>query len=67
MGASFTGAPIYAKNTEVPVVAVEENSDEYITAVAKANKINESSDEIEIYLEEKLKTEAYQETYNIDI
>ena len=63
----MTGAPIDATNLEVPEVAVEENSDEDITAGAKFTKINKASNEMEIDLEEEQKTEAYQDTLNIDI
>ena len=41
------------------MVAVEENYDEYITEEAKVSKINESSDEMEIDIEEEQKIEAY--------
>ena len=44
--AILTGSPVYAKNSEVLVVAVEAYSDEYITAGSKASKINEASAEI---------------------
>ena len=47
----MTGAPIYATNTEVPAVPVEEDYDEYITAGSKASKTNESRYEMKIYLE----------------
>ena len=46
------GSPIDAKNTEVSVEYVEANSDKDITAGAKAIKINEASDEMEIDLGE---------------
>ena len=67
MEASLTVAPIYATNPEVSAVAVEVNSDEYITSGDKVSKINESSDDMEIDLEEERKAESYQETLNIDI
>ena len=63
----MTVAPVYATNTEVLVVSVEANADEYITSGANASKINESGDETEIDLEKEQNTEAYQETLNIDI
>ena len=63
----MTVAPIYATNPEVSAVAVEVNSDEYITSGDKVSKINESSDDMEIDLEEERKAESYQETLNIDI
>ena len=50
--ASSTGAPIDARNPEVFVVAVESNYEEDITAGAKASKINEASDDMEINIEE---------------
>ena len=56
MEASLSGEPIDATNTEVSAVAVETHSDEDITAGAKVSKINESSNEIEIDLEEERKT-----------
>ena len=46
----MTVAPVYATNTEVLVVSVEANADEYITSGANASKINESRDETEIDL-----------------
>ena len=55
---SLTGAPIDATNPEVPAVAVDENSDKYITSRAKVSKINKDSDEMEIDLKEERKTEA---------
>ena len=48
----MTGAPIDATNTEVPVVAVDANSDEYITEGDKDSKINKSIKDMEIDLEE---------------
>ena len=63
----MNGSPVDATNTEVPVVAVEANSDEYITEGAKVSKINESRDETEIDIEEERKTEAYKVTLYIDI
>ena len=56
---SLTGAPIDATNLEVLEVYVKENYDETITAGAKVGKINESSDDMEIYLEEERKIKAY--------
>ena len=53
---SLTGAPIDATNTEVPVVAVEENFDEDITVGANVSKVNESSDDMGIDLEEEQNT-----------
>ena len=47
---SLNGAPIDAKNYEVPMVYVEANSDEDITAGSKVIKINKSSNDMEIYL-----------------
>ena len=66
MEAGFTGAPIDAK-THVSVVAVEEDTDEDITAWSNASKINKASYETEIYFEEELKTKSYQEKLNICI
>ena len=53
METSFTGAPIDAENSEVSVMAVEENSDINITEGSKVSEINESSDDIEGYIEEE--------------
>ena len=61
MKANLTGAPIYASNFYYLAVAEESNDDEAITEVDKA--INET----EIDLEEEHKTEAHQETMEIDI
>ena len=47
---SLNGAPIDAKNYEFPMVYVEANSDEDITAGSKVIKINKSSNDMEIYL-----------------
>ena len=58
----MAGAPIDATNAEVSAVAVEANSDEYITAGAKVSKINKYINDMKIYLEEERNTEAYQET-----
>ena len=44
--ATFTGAPIDAKNTEVSVVGVQANDNEDIIPGSKASKINEASDEM---------------------
>ena len=63
----MTGAPIDATNTEVTEVAVEANYDEDITSGAKVGKINESSNDMEIDLEEEQNTEKYKATLNIDI
>ena len=46
----MTGESIYAKNTEVSVVAVDANSDEDITEGDKVSKANEASYEMEIDL-----------------
>ena len=54
---SFTVAPIDATNTKVSPVDIDANSVEDITAEAKVSKINKSSDNMEIDLEEELKTE----------
>ena len=43
---SLTGSPIDAINYEVPAVVVEANYDEYITAGAKAGRINKYSNEM---------------------
>ena len=48
----MTGASINATNPEVTEVAVEENSDEYITTGAQVSKINESSNDMKIDPEE---------------
>ena len=56
---SFTGAPIYDTNNEVLVLALNENADEEITEGSKASKINKSSDDMKIYIEEEKNTEAY--------
>ena len=64
---SLTGAQIDYTHTEVPVVAVEANADEYTIAEAKASKIKKSSDDMEIDIEEKRKTDAYNMALNIDI
>ena len=45
---SFTGAPIYATNPEVPTLDVEANSDELITSGAKFNKMNKYRYDMEI-------------------
>ena len=58
---NLTGAPIDASNYDSLVVAEEAKADEAITEVSEANN------EIKIDLEEEHKTEAYQETMNIDI
>ena len=63
----MTGAKIDIKDDEVMEVAVEENSDEDITAGAKVSKINWSRNDMEIDLEEEQKTEKYKVTLNIDI
>ena len=65
--ANLAGAPIDAKNLEVPEVSAEENYDEDITARGKVNKINESRDEVEIDIEEEQNIESYKVTLNIDI
>ena len=61
MEADLSGAPIYSSNNDDAALSEVENTDEAITAVAKA------SNEMEIDTEEEHKTEAYQETMNIDI
>ena len=65
--ASLDRAPIYGKNDEVVVAAVDKNTDKDITLGAKNGIINEASDYMEIDLEEEQTTEAYQETLNNDI
>ena len=67
MEAVLTGAPIDDRNTEMLVVDAEENSDRDITEGSNSIKISKASDEMEIDLKEKQKTEAYQDTLNIDI
>ena len=67
MEASLTGSPIDSKNTDVLVVDVEVYTNEYITAGDNYSKINKAIDELDFYLKEERKTEAYQETLNIDI
>ena len=57
----MTGAPIDASNPDDYVVAEEANSDEAITAVAKAGN------DIESDLKEEQNTESYKYTMNIDI
>ena len=61
MEANLTGAPIYASNIDDLAVAEEENSDEDITALAKASNV------MEIDLDEEHRKEAYQDTKKIDI
>ena len=61
MEATLTGSPIDTSNTDDLEVDEEENADESITKLAK------SINEMENYLEEENKTEAYQETMNIYI
>ena len=63
----MTEAPIDSKNPEVPLVYVEENYDGDTKEGAKASKINESNNEMEVDLEEKQNTEAYKVTLNIKI
>ena len=63
----MTGSPIYATNHELSAVDVESNSDEDVTAGVKVSKIDEYSDEMEIYLEEEPKMEVYKVKLNIDI
>ena len=57
----LTKAPIDALNTKDSAVAEEANSEEAITAAAKA------SNEMQIDLKEEQKTEAYIKIMNIDI
>ena len=42
----MTGSPIDSTNTEVPMVYVEADAEEYITAGDKVSKINESRNEM---------------------
>ena len=63
----MNGAPIYTTSLEVPEVAVEANDNEDIIEGDKVSKINESSNETEIYLEEEQKIEKYKVTLKIDI
>ena len=49
---SLTGTPIDAKNPEIPMVAIETNAHEDITARSKVSKINQFRDEMEIDIEE---------------
>ena len=63
----MTGTPIDAANNELLAVAVEENSDEDITARAKVSEINEYSDYTEIDLEEEQNTKSYKVPLNNDI
>ena len=51
----------------MPVVDLEANSNEDTTEGAKDSKINETSDEMETYLEEELKKDSHQEIFKIDI
>ena len=63
----MTGSPIDATNPEVTVVAVDVNNDKDITVGANVIKINKSSNNTEIYIEEERNTEQYKLTLNIDI
>ena len=49
---SLTESPIDATNDEVTQVAVEKNADGYISSRANFSKINEYSNDMEIYMEE---------------
>ena len=59
--ANLTGKPIDASNTDNSAVSEEENSDESITELAKTSK------DMEIYIKEEHKIEAYQNRMKIDI
>ena len=61
MEANLTEAQIYDSNTNDLAVVEEENDDEIITAV------DTTSNDMEIDLEDKHKTEAYQNIMNSDI
>ena len=49
---SLTGSSIDATNTDVTEMDLKTNYDENITASSKVSKINEFSDDMEIYLKE---------------
>ena len=59
--ANLTGKPIDASNTDNSAVSEEENPDESITELAKTSK------DMEIYIKEEHKIEAYQNIMKIDI